>query len=46
MIVSATVNPVYETPSVEVIEIMVEQGFAASSGETENIVFGEGDNDW
>ena len=46
MIVSATVNPVYETPSVEVIEIMVEQGFAASSGSTEDIVLDGGDNDW
>ena len=46
MIVSATVNPVYETPSVEVIEIIVEQGFAASPCSTEEIVYGGEDNDW
>jgi hypothetical protein len=33
----------YETPQVELIEVFVEQGFAASSGEGRTTGFGESD---
>ena len=37
---------VYETPSVEIFEVQVEQGFAISPTSTEDIIFGDKDNAW
>ena len=37
---------VYETPQVELIEVQVEQGFAASGGEGRTTGFGESDGAW
>ena len=37
---------VYETPQVELIEVEVEQGFAASGGEGRTTGFGESEGAW
>ena len=36
----------YEAPQVELVEVFVEQGFAASSGEGRTTGFGESEGAW